>query len=55
MTDREIDRIGMLVFQLTGEMFEPGATAVLIRALEAGANAADLLREKRDYDKALDA
>ena len=55
MKDIEIDRICMLIFQLTGEQFEPGATQVLIRALEAGVNAADVMREKRVYDAVLDA
>ncbi len=55
MTDRQIDHIAVLVFQITGEHFELGKTDVLIRALEAAVNAANELTAKRDYDAVLDA
>ncbi len=55
MTDRQIDHISMLVFRITGEHYENGATDVLIRALEAAANAASELKEQRAYDAVRDA
>lgn len=55
MTDRQIDHIAVLVFQITGEHYEPGKTDVLIRALEAAANAAAELTAKREYEAVMDA
>lgn len=55
MTDRQIDTISMLVFQITGEHYESGRTDIIIRALEAAVNAATVLKEQREYDAVRDA
>ena len=37
MTDHDIDKISPLVFEMTGERFNPDKPAALIKALEKGA------------------